>query len=62
MGNPALGVVDHPGRQGPGAVVEAPFTLLDKQVEVLAGDAVVAPQAALRLVPVKFWGHQILGT
>ena len=34
-----------------GAVVEAPFALFDEQVKVLAGDAVVAPQMPLGLVP-----------
>jgi hypothetical protein len=34
-----------------GAIVEAPFALFDEEVKVLTRDAVVPPQAALRLVP-----------
>lgn len=33
------------------AVVEAPFALLQEQVEGLFGDAVIAAQMTLRLVP-----------
>ena len=33
------------------AVIEAPFALLDEQVEVLLRDAVVAPQMPFGLVP-----------
>ena len=32
-------------------MVEAPLALLDEEVEVLLGNAVVAPQMPLRLVP-----------
>lgn len=32
-------------------VIEAPFTLFDEQVKVLLGNAVIAPQVPLGLVP-----------
>lgn len=34
-----------------GPVIEAPFALLDEQVEVLAGDAIIVSEMALGLVP-----------
>ena len=32
-------------------MVEAPFTFFDEEMEVLLGDAIIAPQMALGLVP-----------